>query len=438
MNIRFTVLFLVFGLLVAYQASAQLTAEGTVFIDANGNGTFDSSEKGVAEVPVSNGKDIVITNAEGEYSISIDENDGKVFVIKPSGYSLPVDERNRPEFYYLHKPNGSPKLEFPGVDPTGKLPDEINFPLIKSDAKKDFRVLLFGDPQPYTRQQVEYFDQDIVSELENAKEYAFGITLGDIVGDNLDLFKPYTKSVEKIGVPWFNVYGNHDMNFDAPADSLADETFEATFGPATYSFNHGDAHFIIVDDVIYPRTDGKEGYIGGFTDRQLTFIKNDLKHVPDDHLVVVGFHIPIFMPENWGRTFRVENRDRLFDLLEDHPNTLSLSAHTHIQQFHFFDHEKNWQQVNPHMHYNVGTTGGDWWSGVPDEHGIPHTLMRDGTPNGYATLNIDGNDFTLDYKVADKPADYQMSLWGPKVVPQNSWHGAQLFVNFFMGNEYTE
>lgn len=438
MNTRFISLIIFFFLFSVCHATAQQTASGTVFVDANNNGTLDSGEKGLAEVPVSNGQDVVLTNEKGEYSISIDENDGKVFVIKPSGYRLPVDERNRPQFYYLHKPNGSPDLEFDGVAPTGNLPDAVNFPLLRTGAKEEFSVLLFGDPQPYTRQQVEYFDRDIVSELENAKGYAFGITLGDLVGDNLDLFEPYTKSVAKIGVPWFNVYGNHDMNFDAESDSLADETFEATFGPATYSFNQGNAHFIILDDVVYPRKDGESGYIGGFTDRQLTFIKNDLKPVPEDHLVVVAFHIPIFMPEGWGRTFRVENRDRLFDLLEDHPNTLSLSAHTHIQQFHFFDHEKNWQQVNPHTHYNVGTTGGDWWSGVPDERGIPHTLMRDGTPNGYAMLNISGNDYTLDYKVADKPADYQVSLWGPEVVPQDSWHGAQLFVNFFMGNEYTE
>ncbi|TYP91991.1 N terminal of Calcineurin-like phosphoesterase [Fodinibius salinus] len=438
MNTRLISLIIFFCLVSVSQGVAQDTAKGTVFVDSNGNGILDSGEKGMAKVPVSNGKEVVLTNENGEYSISIDENDAKVFVIKPSGYRLPVDERNRPQFYYLHKPEGSPELEFDGVSPTENLPDEINFPLLKADTKEEFRVLLFGDPQPYTRQQVEYFDRDIVSELKDARGYAFGITLGDIVGDNLDLFKPYTQSVAKIGVPWFNVYGNHDMNVDVQSDSLADETFEATFGPATYSFNHGDAHFIIVDDVVYPRKDGKSGYIGGFTDRQLTFIKNNLKHVPDDRLVIIAFHIPIFLPDESGRTFRVENRDRLFDLLEDYPNTLSLSAHTHIQQFRFFDADERWHLVNPHVHYNVGTTGGDWWSGVADERGIPHTLMRDGTPNGYAMLNINGNDYTLDYKVADKPADYQMSLWGPEVVPQNSWHGAQLFVNFFMGNEYTE
>ncbi len=153
--------------------------------------------------------------------------------------------------------------------------------------------------------------------------------------------------------------------------------------------------------------------------------------------MVVAFHIPIFTQNTPDRTFRIEDRDRLFDLLRDYPNTLSLSAHTHLQRFHFFDVEEGWNRTEPHMHYNVGTTGGDWWSGEFDDRGIPTTLMRDGTPNGYAILNISGNDFTIDYKVANSDEDDRMSLWGPKVVPQNRWHGAQLYVNYYLGNEFT-
>lgn len=438
MKLRAILLFVFSFCLFISQSPAQKKATGTVYLDCNENNKLDTGEPGIPDVAVSNGRDVVLTDEDGKYSLNIDEEDGKVFVIKPASYRLPTDDLNRPQFYYLHKPEGSPELEFAGVEPTGSLPESVNFPLLKDDEKNEFSVLLFGDPQPYTRQEMEYFDRDIVSELEEAKGYEFGITLGDIVGDNLNLFKPYSESVAKIGLPWFNVYGNHDMNFDAESDSLADETFEATFGPSTYSFNHGKTHFIILDDVVYPREDGKSGYIGGFTDDQLTFIKNDLKHVPKDHLVVIAFHIPIFMPEGWGRTFRLDDRDQLFDLFKDYPNTLSLSAHTHIQKFYFFDDEDNWKQITPHTHYNVGTTNGDWWSGVPNEQGIPPTTMRDGTPNGYAMLNIDGNEYTIDYKVADKPEEYRMSIWGPEVVPQNSWHGAELFVNYFLGNEYTE
>lgn len=434
---QFTFFLLIGCLFLTPEINAQQTVTGTVFVDANENRMLDSEEQRLPDIPVSNGKSVVLTDSDGNYSLEISEDEGKIFIVKPSGYQFPTNEQNQPQFYYLHKPDGSPELEYSGVEPTGSLPESVNFPLLKREKKKKFSVLLFGDPQPYTRQEVEYFDQDIVSELHDAEGYEFGITLGDIVGDNLDLFQPYSESVAKIELPWFNIYGNHDMNFDAESDSLADETFEATFGPATYSFNHGKAHFIVLDDVVYPREDGESGYIGGFTDKQLEFIENDLKYVPKDRLVVLAMHIPLFI-EDYGRTFRVEDRARLFDLLKEYPNSISLSAHTHTQQIHFFDDEDSWDRVKPHLHYNVGTTNGDWWSGVPDERGIPPTLMRDGTPNGYATLNIDGNDYTIDYKVANKPEDYHMSTWGPEVVPQNSWHGAQLFVNYFLGSEYTE
>ncbi|SMO51951.1 calcineurin-like phosphoesterase C-terminal domain-containing protein [Fodinibius sediminis] len=419
------------------EVRAQQMVQGTVFIDLNDNGKQDSGEQGLEDVAVANGQEVVLTDDRGRYTLEIDDQDGQVFVIKPSGYKLPLDEFNRPQFYYLHKPGGSPELNFQGVKPTGPMPESVDFPLLKAEQRSAFSVLLFGDPQPYTEREVTYFDRDIVSELQEAEGYAFGITLGDIVGDDLSLFHPYSQSVEKIGIPWFSVQGNHDMNYDARTDQHADETFEATFGPPTFSFNKGKAHFIILDDIVYPRGGAKSGYVGGLTDKQLSFIENDLKHVPNNHLVVLAFHIPLFTPQD-REIFRKSDRQRLFNLLKEYPHTLSLSAHTHIQQFRFFDRNEGWGQLKPHIHYNVGTTNGDWWSGVPDERGIPPTLMRDGTPNGYAILNIKGNFFTIDYKVADKPKEYKMSIWGPKVVPQDSWHGAQLYVNYFLGSEFSQ
>lgn len=433
-----TGIYLFFFFLLADPSSAQKTARGIVYHDINQNNQMDTGEKGIENVAVSNGKEVVLTDGEGLYELPVG-NDNIIFVIKPSGYRLPVNEKQLPQFYYIHKPKGSPDLNFKGVEPTGPLPELVNFPLVETDEKEEFSILLFGDPQPYNEKEMEYFKRDIVSELHEVDGYEFGITLGDIVGDDLDLFQPYIQSVAQIGIPWFNVYGNHDMNFDAESDLYADETFESTFGPSTYSFNHGKVHFILLDDVIYPRKDGRSGYIGGFTEQQLEFIENDLRYVPKDHLVVLAFHIPIFLPDG-RRTFRVDDREHLFDLLEEFPNTLSLSAHTHMQKFHFFDEKDGWKQFSPHAHYNVGTASGDWWSGEPDDRGIPPTTMRDGTPNGYAFLNIEGSSYTIDYKVADKGNDYRMSIWGPEVVPQKgwSWHRAELYVNYFLGNAKTK
>ncbi|MEL7833828.1 calcineurin-like phosphoesterase family protein [Fodinibius sp. Rm-B-1B1-1] len=423
----------------AGSALAQDMATGVVFHDKNQNGQLDSSEKRLADVAVSNGKDVVLTDKQGRYELPVDD-DTIIFVIKPGSYKLPVDNRERPQFYYIHKPKGSPDLEYSGVSPTGPLPDSLNFGLIKGEQTDNFEMLVFGDPQPYNMQELDYFNRDIINELTDVEGYEFGITLGDIVGNDLDLFEPYSKSVARIGTPWFNVYGNHDMNFDVESDSLADETFEATFGPPTYAFNKGKVHFIVLDDVIYPRKDGESGYIGGLTDKQLTFIKNDLKHVPNDHLVVLASHIPLVVPEwrDGDPYFRMDDRQKLFELLSDYSHTLSLSAHTHVQRLTFLTENDGWKGENPHLHYNVGTTGGDWWSGEPGEDGIPPTIMRDGTPNGYASINFEGNDYTLNYKVAGADEEKTMNIWGPEVVPQREWFNADLYVNYFLGSDSTK
>lgn len=227
--------------------------------------------------------------------------------------------------------------------------------------------------------------------------------------------------------------GNHDLNFDAKADSLAGEIFEAHFGTAHYAFKYSKVHFIVLEDVLYPDPRDGKGYWGGFRKDQLDFVENDLKLVPKDYLVVLAFHIPLREPD--GDAFRDEDRQRLFDLLKEFPHTLSLSAHKHLQKQDFFTQADRWRQAKPHHHYNVGTTSGDWYKGKLDDAGIPISTMRDGTPNGYAFINFKGNEYVIDYKVAGRPKEYQVEVFAPKVVAQGSNTSAGIYANFFMGSE---
>lgn len=413
--------------------TAQTKVKGYVFEDENENGKKERREKGISGVAVSNGREVVLTNEDGKYELPIG-GDNPVFVVKPSGYNTPVDENNLPRFFYLHKPQGSPEHKFEGVAPTGKLPRSVDFGLIPSKEEDEFKALVFGDPQAYSKQQIDFFAKGVVAEVEGVNGFSLGISLGDLVGDNPNLFDPYIKTVKKIGLPWYNVMGNHDMNFGVEADSLSDESFEKHFGPATYSFNYGKAHFIILDDILYPDPRNGKGYWGGFTEEQMEFIKNDLKHVPKDMLVILAFHIPISEVDDRD-LFRDEDRQQLFDLLKDFPNTLSLSAHTHIQRQDFFSKEDGWGQEKPHHHYNVGTTSGDWYSGKLDQNGVPMATMRDGTPKGYAVLTVKGNEYLLDYKVAGESEDYKMNIFLPKVVQKRKRTKAGMYANFFMGSE---
>lgn len=417
-------------LCLAGNLAAQEMAKGTVYEDGNKNGKRDRREKGIADVSVTNGNQVVRTNASGDYELLVSD-DAIIAVIKPADYSVPVDENNLPVYYYNYKPKGSPESKFPGLKPSGKLPKTIDFGLIPAENKEKFTALIFGDPQPYNLEEIGYFARGVVSEVEGIENIPFGLSLGDLVGNDLDLFDPYVQAVKKVGIPWYNVMGNHDMNFDAKRDSLSDETYEAHFGPANYAFNYGKVHFIILDDILYPDPRDQKGYYGGFREQQLNFVENDLNLVPKDKLIVLAYHIPL--NEQGGDYFRGADKERLFGILQDFPNTLSLSAHTHIQKQDYFGKAEGFQRETPHHEYNVGTTSGDWYSGKLNEQGIPISVMRDGTPKGYAFIHFDGNQYKTEYKVAGKPKGYQMKIFVPKVVAQGRNTKAGIYADFFMG-----
>lgn len=420
--------YLSIGLLLCTLPSlAQHLAKGVVFDDLNQNGTKERREKGIAGVSVTNGLQVVQTDERGRYELPVG-NDQIIAVIKPGGYDVPVDDNQLPQFFYIHKPNGSPELKYPGVAPTGPLPKEINFPLVQHDNEGDrFKMILFGDPQVYTEDEVRYYEQGVIAELRGAEGYVFGMSLGDLVGNRPDLFDPYIAATKQVGVPWYNVIGNHDLNFDVTADSLSDEAFEAHFGPSTYAFNQGKVHFIVIDDIRYPDPRDGDGYWGGLTDQQLTFIENDLRYVPKDHLVVLAFHIP------FTSAYRAKDRDRLFELLQPFPHTLSFSAHTHRQSHFFLGADHGWLRDEPHHHYNAGTTSGNWYSGRFNEAGVPVAMMADGTPKGYALVSFDGNQYQIDYKVAGKPAAHQIGIFAPKVTAAGIRGSISIYANFYMG-----
>jgi 3',5'-cyclic AMP phosphodiesterase CpdA len=413
-------------------AGAQDLAKGTIFNDINKNNKLDKAEKGIAGVSVSNGIQVVQTDKQGKYQLPVGK-DNIIFISKPANYVLPLNDLQQPRFYHIHKPAGSPRGKYAGVEATGKLPEQIDFPLIATTANPAFTALIFGDPQAYNMEEMDYFKKGIVSEAKLNKSPEFGLSLGDLVGDDLTLHKSYIDVIAELNLPWYNVMGNHDMNYDVQADSLSDESFEAAFGPNNYSFNYGDAHFIVLDDILYPNPRTGNGYLGGFRKDQLEYVENDLKLVPKDKLIVLAFHIPLFH-EN-SDIFRNEDRQRLFDLLAPFPNTLSLSAHTHYQTQLYYKAEDGWKQAKPHHEYNVGTTSGDWYSGTFNKQGVPSSTMRDGTPKGYMFLKINGNKYEFDYKVAGEKPEYQIMLFGTGVVAKKYVSRHPIYANFFIGRK---
>lgn len=423
-------------------AAEQLTARGTVFDDRNGNGQLDSGEPGIPGVRVSNGLDIVDTDQAGRYELPIDADEGEIFVLKPRNWRTSFTKLNLPRFYYLHKPNGSPddEFQFLGLEPTGSLPPAINFPLTKSPEPDEFKVIMMGDPQPYNRRQVRYYANDCIAELIDT-DAALGMSLGDIVGDKLSLFEHVNAVQGAVGIPWYNVLGNHDLNYRSPDDEHSDETYERVYGPANYAFQYGPVHFIVLDNVVWEGftstaehpSPHQGDYHAGLSDRQLGFVKNYLSGVPTDKRIVVCTHIPLVVPE-WRGGSGPELR-KLLEILSSHPHTMSFSAHTHFQQADFAGEEHGYHPPGggEHHHHNTATGSGSWYRGPKDETGLPMTAMADGAPNGYVIATFNGNDYKLRYKAARMPADYQMAIHAPEVIPADAT-AAEILVNVFNGN----
>ncbi len=418
--------FFLFLFVTCEPSQAQQAITGVVFHDLNENGRYDSNEPGIPDVMISNGRDIVVTDRDGRYEIPAGD-EAIISVIKPREWTTSVDENGIPHFYYIHAEYGAGGVEFPGLEPTGALPESVNFALYPQEESDAFRVLVFGDTQPRDLKELSYIAHDSVQELIGV-DAAFGTTLGDLVFDDLDIFEPLKEVIGQIGIPWRHVIGNHDIDFSADKNRDARGAYYRTFGPSYYAFSWGGAHFVAVDNIRWIVEGDERYYRTGLGEDQFDFIASFLERIPDDELVVYLIHIPWVDSTPWADE---TERESLFELMAAHPHSVSLAAHTHRHFHRFIDVEDKWPGEEPHHMVSMGTVCGAWWTGAPDEYGIPHTMMRDGTPAGYAFMDVDGNDWKLQYKAARRPADFQMHIHAPDEFTSSNTATIEVFANVF-------
>ena len=402
--------------LMAFSSAAATPVSGTVFDDRNANGVHDAGERGVAGVAVSDGTAVVVSDADGHYQLAAADG-AMIFVIKPRGWRPPVDGENLPQFYRRRAPASAAV---------------VDFPLIASDEPDHFRALVFTDTQVASTQEVGFLEKTIVAKLAGEKGFAFGVTLGDVVNDRHDLFAPLNQVMGRVGVPWYNLFGNHDLDLGAGDDRRSSASFEAVYGPSTYAFHYGGALFVALNDV---RHLGGPRYIGGLREDQFTFLANLLRVTPRDELVVLMMHIPWFYPSPANaETFRVADRARLFALLQDRPHNLWLSGHTHYQRHVFYGAADGWSGASPLHEFNAAAACGGFWGGPADASGIPISTMWDGTPHGYAILDLDGTAARTEYLSARDAADYQIALHAPQTARAGIGY-VSFWANVFNGHD---
>jgi hypothetical protein len=346
--------------------------------------------KPLSGVSISDGYEIVQTDAEGRYTLQPHSNARFVFIILPSGYEIP-HEKKVATFYESIASTGDEQI--------------INFslqPLKVSDEKHAF--IIWGDTQILDKDDAKQLlevsapeTKKIASSLGNLPVH--GVALGDLVFDKFELFPDYKEAVAKTGIPFFQVIGNHDMDLNARSDEFSDITYMANFGPTYYSFNRGKVHYVVLDNVFNIRPN--RGYMGYITENQLAWLDKDLAIVPHGSTVVVCLHIPTKTGAAKRAGQREEsaasttsNRDALYKILKPF-NAHIMSAHTHVSE--------NWVEGNL-MEHNTGTVCGAWWSGP---------VCGDGCPPGFEVYQVDGDKLNWYYHPMGGKMEDQLRLYAP-------------------------
>lgn len=434
------------GLAVSLHLHAETSVRactGSVFEDRDGDGRRGPGEPGIPRAKVSDGRSVAPTGADGRYRL--DARGGyPLFVVKPAGYQVPRRDDGLPGFWHAPTASGSACPDF-ALAPAKPSPNR----------RERLRVLLFADPQAGSEAEVSYYDRDVVETAlrEGAidmphgfgKVYFqggagdLGLTLGDIVDDDLSLYPAVIAATTRLGVPWLHLPGNHDLDPGAVDDAGSLDTYRRRFGPDTYAWEEPEANFVLLDDVV-ALPGQAPGYTGGLREDQFAFLEAYLPGLPRERLLVVALHIPLF--EAPGRdTFRDADRARLFALLRGFPRVLVLSGHGHVQRHVFHDADDGWAGAAPLHEYNVGAASGAFWSGVADPAGIPDATMSDGTPNGHAVLEIrPGGGYALSWLPArldggDPASTRFMHLHAPRVLRRGAYPAFGVYANVYMGLE---
>lgn len=392
---------------------------GIVYESRSGSNVRQAGDPAIAGVLVSNGREVARTDATGRYTLPL-QGDGIIFVIKPTGFSVPLDSNNLPRFSYIHQPGGTPPelgLRFRGIASTGPLPPSVDFGLTRANESSIYDAIMFTDPQPESQAELD-FVRDTAIRRAVGIPAAFGMTTGDIMFDDLSNYGRYNRLIGKIGMPWWHIGGNHDLNFEAPDATYSRETFKRVYGAPYYAFYYGTTLFLMLDNVRYlgaatAPTPGAGGrYEGRFGERQLAFVENVLKETPSDRLVVVAMHIPLVTdidPNDPAQN--TADRDALLRLLAGRP-VLSVSGHTHTTEHHYLG------AAGDHHHHVMTAVSGSWWSGPYDRAGIACADSRDGTPNGFHVLSVNANSYTTRLVPVGAPREQAM-----RITLESQFHG---------------
>lgn len=373
-----------------------------------------ASGEPIAGVAVSDGVAVTLTDDNGVYRLQSDKSKGFVFVSIPGNYTVPLD-------------GSLPQLHRNLTRPAGEL--EIhNFQLIPAD-NSSYAVLIHADQHLANRtEDIRQFNSRFIPDANATigKQKALGrtvysISLGDVSWDqfwesrNFNL-NDAVKCFDSFGCPVFHTIGNHDNNPFVSGDWSSSGIFRQSVAPTYYSFNIGEVHYVVLDNVIYNNSGatgdkmGDRSYDRAVSQDQLEWLKADLALVKDKSapLVICG-HVPFMSNPSLSGEEVVTGRNLLNmaeieQIIAPFTDVTIFSGHYH----------RNFTVDSPFLkgvrEYNVASLSATlWWTGRSGYAG--NHICTDGTPGGYGILEVDGRNLSYRYKGLGMADDYQFRVY---------------------------
>lgn len=352
----------------------------------------------VAGVVVSDGLNCTQTDAEGRYALTSDLDQRHfVFISVPAEYEIPA-YRGRPQF-------------FKRID---RFQKEVKADFVLEPRKESavhHTLLMQGDPQIKNYGvdgSAEAYRSVVIPDMirmrSSIETPCYGINLGDLVYNDMNVYNAYMDNTERVDVTTFNVIGNHDHDQTTIlSDSLGTVYFEMYLGPTCYSANIGNMHYVFVDNILYGRENASKSYELGLSDEIAQWLRQDLSYVPKDKTIMICAHSQMFKKHSSFST-RNKNYAVYRDELLKFKNVYSWAGHNH----HTYIYNYNRSEQMPIENLTAVTVTRSTGSLRLNKH-----LNNDGTPQGYMIVDVDGDDVSWYFHSCGKDRNYQMRLYSP-------------------------
>ncbi len=368
-------------------------------------GTVSCGDSGIPGVAVSDGYEIVLTDADGMYQLKSQKKNGYVFISVPSGYDVPCDG-TQPQF-------------FKHLDREAGYVERQDFSLYDAGDQTDHTVLLLGDMhlaggKNNDRKQFANVTAELNSYLsEHGGDKVYAFTLGDMTWDlywydRNYCFAQYVNDINAVkNLPVFNTIGNHDHDMKTSVNGAASgwaavdwdtaSRFRSDLGPNYYSVNIGKMHYIVVDNIFCTNTTGGAAadrvYSEKVSEDNLKWIVGDLKNVAKSTPITVLMHAQLF---NQDGKYSLANASSLLGCFSGYSDVTFVTGHSH----------KMWTiKKSSFKEHNSGAVCGCWW--WAGRYNETLNIAQDGAPSGYRVMEVKGAESSSYFKGIMRGRDCQ-------------------------------